>query len=141
MKTFDIWTLVDYLPTRMPLERDTIQTILGAVLRETDSNEFTAFFEGGPVLLKNDVEIESIDLRVNRGRASRRLLVLKFAGKCVTKAEVFGRNQGLELTDHPRGRSLDEETSWSVKQSWGQLSFGFSERNPDCLRTVVFKTD
>lgn len=141
MKTFDIWTLVDYLPTKMPLERDKLQTILGAVLRETESNQFTDFFEGGPVLLKDGVEIESIDLRVNKEQATRRLLVFRLAGKCVPKAEVFGRNHKLELTDQPRGRSLDEEASWSVKQAWGKLSFGFAERNPDCLRTVVFNTD
>lgn len=140
MKTVDLWTLVDDLPTKMPLERDTLQTLLGVVLREKGSNAYTDMYEGGPVHLKGEVEIESIDLRVSKDKANSRLMVLKLAGNCVRKADVLGRHHHLAITDPPRGRSLDEETSYSVERPWGKLSFGFAERSPDCLRSVVFDT-
>ena len=134
MKTFDLWTLVDQLPTKMPLERDKLQTLLGVVLRENGSNAYTDMYEGGPVHLTGEVEIESIDLRVSKHKVNSRLLVLKLAGNCVHKADVLGRDHALVITDHPRGRSLDEETNYSVEKPWGKLSFGFAERSPDCLR-------
>lgn len=140
MKTFDLWTLVDDLPTRMPLKRDKLQTLLGVALREKESNAYTDMYEGGPVYLKGEVEIESIDLRVSKDQANSRLMVLNLAGSCVRKADVLGRNPDLAITDHPRGRSLDEKTSYSLEKSWGKLSFGFAERSPDCLRSVVFDT-
>lgn len=90
--------------------------------------------------LKGEVEIESIELRVGKDKANSRLMVLKLAGNCIRKADVLGRNDDLAMTDHPRGRSLDEETSYSVEKPWGKLSFGFAERSPDCLRSVVFDT-
>lgn len=140
MNTVDLWTLVDDLPTKVPLERDTLQTHLGVVLREKGSNAYTDMYEGGPVHLKGEVEIESIDLRVSKDKANSRLMVLKLAGNCVRKTDVLGRHHDLAITDHPRGRSLDEETSYSVEKPWGKLSFGFAERSPDCLRSVVFHT-
>lgn len=141
MKTLDIWALVDYLPTKLPFDRDKIYAITGEVLREAESNQFAQFFKGGPVLLKDGVEIESIDLRVNKEQSTRRLLILRLAGNCVPRDKVFGRNHKLELSDPPRGRSLGEEANWSMKQPWGTLSFGFAERNPDCLRSVLFSTE
>lgn len=110
------------------------------MLREKGSNAYNDMYEGGPVHLKGEVEIESIDLRVSKDKANSRMMVLKLAGNCVRKADVLGRNHDLAITDHPRGRSLDEETSYSVEKPWGKLSFGFAERSPDCLRSVVFAT-
>jgi hypothetical protein len=41
------------------------------------------------------------------------------------------------MTQSPRGRSWDEETSYSVFMPWGKLSFGFMESNPNCLSSIV----
>jgi hypothetical protein len=138
MKRIDLWTLIDYLPTRMPLDREKLQSALGVVLNLTDSNDYTDFFEGGPVHLLEDVDVEKLELRVNKQNPLQRLLILSLSGRCVERPALLSRYKDLQLTGHPRGRSPDEETSWSKQHAWGKLSFGFPERNPNCLRTVVF---
>lgn len=47
MQTFDLWTLVDHLPTKMPLDQDKLQTLLGVVLHEKGSNAYNDMYEGG----------------------------------------------------------------------------------------------
>jgi hypothetical protein len=64
-------------------------------------------------------------------------VVLSVGGECVTLAGVRARYPGAVVSQAPRGRSLDEETSHSVGLEWGELSFGFSERNPRCLSSVT----
>jgi hypothetical protein len=58
-------------------------------------------------------------------------------GECISLDTVRSRYGNLKITDFPRGRSLDEATSYSTFPAWGKLSFGFTERNPDCLAYVV----
>jgi hypothetical protein len=66
------------------------------------------------------------------------LLILKLTGPCLNQAQAQNRYGPLKLTDVPRGKSLDEETSFARTYPWGTLSFGFPERNRDCAATVVY---
>jgi hypothetical protein len=138
MKTLDLWTVIDYLPTRVPFATDKIESALNVVLTRDSENEYFTFYKATDLALSHGVVIENIDLRIKKEQPHPGFLVLTLSGACVPKAEVFSRYENLELTGYPRGRSLDEEASYSRMESWGKLSFGFSERARDCLRTVVF---
>lgn len=52
--------------------------------------------------------------------------------------DVSEKFEGIKITAAPSGRSLDEEAEFSRKESWGTLAFGFNERNPDKLRSIIF---
>ena len=65
--------------------------------------------------------------------------VLELGGPCVPLEEVRGHYGDLQITDTPHGHSLDEKTSYTAYLPWGELSFGFAERNPDCLASIVFE--
>ncbi|KQW03099.1 hypothetical protein [Rhizobacter sp. Root1221] len=138
MKTLDLWTVIDYLPTRLPFATDKIESALNVVLARDSENEYFTFYKGTDLALSHDVVIETLDLRIKKEQPHPGFLVLTLSGACVPKSAVFGRYENLQLTDYPRGRSLDEEASYTRVESWGKLSFGFAERARDCLRTVVF---
>lgn len=142
MKQIDFWKFVDYMPTRLPLkEKAQAEKLFNTVLVRTEtSNEYSDHFRGGPVHLADGVEIVSVDLRINKAHPGQSLLVLTMGGKCIDRSVVLERQQGMRITNVPRGRSLDEETSWSQMLAWGKLSFGFTERQPDCLKSLVFAT-
>jgi hypothetical protein len=69
------------------------------------------------------------------------LLILRVdnrAKRCIDRAATLQRYGPLQLSQSPRGGSLDEETSFTRAELWGKISFGFAERKPDCLSSVVF---
>ena len=138
MKTLDLWTVIDYLPTRLPFATDKIESALNVVLTRNSENAYFTFYAATDLALSQGVVIENIDLRIKKEQPHPGFLVLTLSGTCVPKSEVLGRYEGLELTGVPRGRSPDEEASYSRVERWGRLSFGFAEHTPGCLRTVVF---
>lgn len=101
-------------------------------------NPWTDGFFAGPVRLADGVTIDEAFLRLNKQEPRTRWgLVLRIGGACVPRTDVIRRHEGLEITGTPRGGSLDEETAWSRSEPWGRLSFGFAERDPDCLSSVL----
>ncbi|ALV06032.1 hypothetical protein [Roseateles depolymerans] len=141
MNPLDLWTLVDDLPTRTPFDKEKIEQALRIVLIQDEelTNEYFTALKGGPVSLAREVDIEAVSLRVSVKEPTEKwLLNLTVAGKCVARSDVLARYPRLEVTNAPRGRSPNEETSYSRKELWGKLSFGFAQRNPDCLSSVLF---
>ncbi len=141
MKQLDLWTLVDDLPTRTPFDKEKIEQALRIVLIQDEeiTNEYFTALKGGPVHLAQEVEIEAVSFRVSAKEPTEKwLLNLTAAGKCVARSDILARYPRLEITSAPRGRSLDEQTYYSSKESWGKVSFGFAERNPECLSSVLF---
>lgn len=142
MKSPDVWTLIDTLPAQLPFTAQKIEAALSVTLGHDDKSEsvnpYFSFHTAGGIALAEGVVIEKLDLRLRKESPHPGFLVLTLAGTCVTKAEVMRRYSGLNLTDYPRGRSLDEEAHFSRSEPWGTLSFGFAERARDCLRSVVF---
>lgn len=55
-----------------------------------------------------------------------------------TREEVLTQFPGLKLIAAPTGRSLEEEAEYGRSEPWGTLAFGFPEKAPDCLRTIIF---
>jgi hypothetical protein len=44
----------------------------------------------------------------------------------------------LDPSTFPRGQSWDEKRHYRMKRPWGQISFGFKERRPNCLASITF---
>ena len=141
MKTNEmtLWNVVDALAMQVPFAREKVELLLSTKLRQVDQNPYTVFYAGGTVPLANDVLISAIDLRLGRELGDNYgFMSIGLSGKCVLIDDVRDQYGLLEITETPRGRSPDEKTYHTVKQDWGELSFGFSERNPDCLSVIVF---
>lgn len=134
-----LWAWLPSLIAQAPFDVPTLASVLQVqVLQREIHSGWTGGFSDGPVLLAHGVTIEEAFLRVSqRDPANAWALVLTMGGPCVPRAEVLRRHDGLEITGHPRGGSLDEATTWSRSEPWGRLAFGFAERRPDCLSSIL----
>lgn len=141
-----LWQLIQRLPESLPFDKDKVEQATGMALRrrEAQTNEYFWFYESAaPLLLQEAVALRTVDLRVRRDPDAGHpgFLVLQLdtaAGRCVTLAEVKDRFGALQITDAPRGRSLEDVTSHTANRPWGRLSFSFKEERPDCLASVAF---
>lgn len=134
----DLWALHPLLVAQAPLDAAKLASVLQAPVAEREIHSgWTGGFSNGPVLLAGGVTVEEAFLRVGqRDPANAWALVLTMGGSCVPRAEVLRRYERLEITGMPRG-GPNEETSWSRREPWGKLAFGFAERRPDCLSSVL----
>jgi len=140
MKTNEmtLWRVVEALVMQIPFTQEKVELSLSTKLRRVDQNPYTVFFAGGGVSLADDVLISTIDLRLGREVGdSYGFMAIGLSGACVSIEDVRVHYGPLEITETPRGRSPDEKTYHTAKQAWGELSFGFSERNPNCLALIV----
>ncbi|OJB58613.1 hypothetical protein BGV62_30950 [Burkholderia ubonensis] len=135
-----LWQAIDALAQQVPFSKTKVEHALSTRLTETDEegNDVFQFFKSTPVTLTDGVVIKNVDLRVKRQGAHPGFMVLELGGQCVGLDAVRGRYDHLEIVDVPRGRSLDESTTHAEKLPWGELAFGFLERNPGCLAFVAF---
>jgi hypothetical protein len=135
-----LWQAIEALAAQLPFSIQGVGRTLRTTLSDTHAEgaEVFRFFEGTPVRLADGTELSRIDLRIKREGAHPGFLVLDLQGRCVPMTEVRQHYAALDLTDVPRGRSLDESTSYTAALGWGRLSFGFAQRNPDCLAHVAF---
>ncbi|NHZ83220.1 hypothetical protein F2P44_28685 [Massilia sp. CCM 8695] len=135
-----LWEAVVALAVRVPFARAHVERVLGATLRATGrgGNELFYLYESTPVPLAGGVVIANVDLRIAREGSHPGFMVLDIGGSCVSLADVRRQYGTLRLTGYPRGRSFHETTSHTSQRSWGTLSFGFAERNPDCLSSIAF---
>jgi hypothetical protein len=137
-----LWQVVAVLTEQPQYTKAKIEGLLPVTLVETNNaggNEIFQFFKSDPVLLNDGSVILNIDLRIKRQGSHPGFLVLELGGTCVPLEEVRGHYGDLQITDTPHGHSLDEKTSYTAYLPWGELSFGFAERNPDCLASIVFE--
>jgi hypothetical protein len=135
-----LWQLIDSVSQQTPFSAVKIEKLFSTQLSEYDnpSNDVFRFYKGGRTTLANGVVISNVDLRIKRQGPHPGFLVLELQGTCVGVEEVRKHYSGLEITDTPRGKSLDDVTSHTTIQAWGELSFSFKERKPECLSSIVF---
>ena len=136
-KQMTLWEAIDELVRQIPFSKLKVETVLATRLEEVRRNAYTTFFEGGPVTLAAAQRIDKVDLRLGSDAGDAGFLVLSIEGACLGLAQVRAHHGDLKVTGAPRGRSLEEATTHSVQLPWGKLSFGFKERNPECLASVV----
>ncbi|MEF3062924.1 hypothetical protein V4C85_24170 [Ralstonia solanacearum] len=135
-----VWQAIDALTQQIPFSKTKIENLLSTQLIETDEggNDVFQFFKSNPIKLSDGVVIEDVDLRIKRTGPHPGFLVLSVGGSCIGIDTVRTHYSDLRITDTPRGHSLDEVTSHSASLPWGELSFSFKERNPNCLSSVAF---
>ena len=139
-----IWQAIDALARQIPFTKDKIEKVLGIALQTESNDKFVippkSFhpYVGERIQLDGGVVIEDVDFRISHRRNDPGFLVIHVAGACIGLASVRSNYRDLTITGHPRGRSLDEATAYSSSLGWGRLSFGFRERNPDCVASVSF---
>ena len=135
-----LWQVVDALPRLIPFTKAGVEKLFSVHLAETDytGNDVFQFYKSNPVQLPDGVVISNIDLRIRRKVGHPGFLSLSLESACVNLDQVRRRFGPLEITEIPRGHSLNEKTYHTARLPWGELSFGFAERNPDCLASIVF---
>jgi hypothetical protein len=142
MKSSDktLWQILDELSHQLPFSKKRIETVLSTQLSESDKrgNDIFLFYMSPPVNLADGIVISNVDLRLKREGSHPGFLVLEIEGAHITGAQVRKHYDHLKITDFPRGRSPEEATVYSQDLPWGRLSFGFKERNRDCLASVSF---
>jgi len=134
-----LWEIIDALSRQLPFTKEKIERTLSINLNEPIyyGKDASRFFTSENLGLKNNVVVSKIDFRTKPDGAGPGFLVLNFEGACIGIAEIRHHYKTLEITASPRGNSLDEATNFSTIQHWGELSFGFKERRPECLAYVV----
>lgn len=134
-----LWQAITHLSQQIPFSKESVEEVLATRLVRCveQGNEFFWFYEGNDIALAGG-GVLNVDLRIKREGEHPGFLVINLSGTCNKLAEVRSHYDELQITDTPRGHSLDEVTSYTAILSWGKLSFGFKERQPDCLSSVAF---
>lgn len=138
-----LWTLVGKIAKDIPFNKDRIEHLLNVKLAiKEQSSEYYTFWDGESKMSVNAVRIKSAFLRLNNKLGgTNEMLLLNLEGKCIAKAEILQHYPNITLFEMPRGRSLDEVTTYVTgDMGWGDISFSFAERNPACLSRVGFHT-
>lgn len=136
-----VWQLIEDIQAA-PFTLAGIEKILGQTLVEQmqKSNEYFQFFAGQELALAGNSSIVKIDLRLPRDTNDRSgLLVLNLDGECISLQQVKRQFPDLALTDMPRGDSPEQATTFTASNAWGEVSFGFQQKKPDCLGYLVFE--
>ncbi len=134
-----LWQAIDALAMQIPFSKAKVETALDTRMSEVRRNAYTVFLQNEhPVMLAGDGRIAQVDLRLGMEQGDPGFMVLNLDGGCIGLDAVRARYRELKITDTPRGHSLDEVTSHSASLPWGELSFSFKERNPNCLASVAF---
>ena len=137
----NIWQAIEALVQQIPFSKQKVEAALSTVLteKEDDFNKLFLFYKSAPIQLTEGLVISGVDLRIKREGGHPGFLVLAVEGACITPAQLREHYKELQITQVPRGRSLEEETTFTQTLPWGKLSFGFKERNRDCLASIVFE--
>lgn len=140
-KQMTLWQVIDLLAQQMPLTPSKIETLLGVALSEEERGQAFIHFVGTGVALNAGLDISELNLLIPPSLKfdEKSAFAFEIQGGCISLDEIRERYENLEVTQHPRGRSLEETTVYSKKTAWGVLSFAFKESRPDCLFRVSFR--
>lgn len=144
INSIKFWQFINNVKLQLPYGLEQVTHLFNGPFFSQAENDTFITYENKGLIHVGEVNIESIEARVFRkNNKVPFLLSFQVGGTCITLAELKQNYSDLTLTDVPRGRSLEEETSYStVKYSNNvKLSFGFAEKNPDCINSVVFSID
>jgi hypothetical protein len=139
--TQNLWQTISVLEAQMPMTKTKVEDILDIELKEIERNEyFLQFGANGPVLA-DGLSVTNVHLTLHPSMEfdDSSALAIEVNSACVTLNQVRQVFSNLEVSQSPRGHSLQETTVWSTKREWGTLSFAFREDRPDCLFRVSFR--
>jgi hypothetical protein len=131
--------LVDKFRKAQPMNEAAVEAVIGKRLVQTSSNASFAMFEAKNIAVGGH-KLTLVDYRmpISASATAGPLLHLVVAGPCLKKRDVQAKYGPLSVTNTPTGRSTNEELALSRPEAWGMISFGFAERNPDCLSSITF---
>jgi hypothetical protein len=137
-----LWETIAALERQMPISKEAVEAIFQVPLVEIDRSEYfvtLATKQAVAVLDGLTITAVSMMLRPTMQFDEKSGLSLELSGQCVSLNIVRKQYGELELTQPPRGRSLEETATWSTGRPWGVLSFGFRQDRPDCLFRVTLR--
>ena len=135
----DIFDLISELQSSLPLAKEKVERAIGTTLKTAGENEYFVFLEGPGNRLADGSEVDDIDLRLSKSNPAKALLTFQVKRRCISPAMVQAHYGNLQVADVPRGRSKDEETTFTTTHRQVRLGFGFKEARPECLSTVVLE--
>lgn len=136
-KNITIWKIIDLISQQTPFTKEKIENATGGFLSNKTEDGPVTSFTGDNVPLADDIFIQKVELRQNSNRPGSGLVLLDVSGRCISVEQLKTKYKMLEITEFPRGRSLDETTTYTSHFPWGAISFGFKEKNPECLSWIV----
>jgi hypothetical protein len=132
-----LWQMIEQITQQIPFSQVKIETALKTRLHEDQRNEATAFLKGQNVDLAYGMRVSAVELRIPLKNTFKALIVLDIDGACITTDQLRERYGELIITESPHHGYPDEATAHTSHQRWGDLSFGFKERNRECLAYIV----
>lgn len=140
VKQMSLWELVAALEQQMPVTISRVEGVTGSKFALVKEGPAYVTLEAPGVQLRDGLSVTQLRmmLRPSLQFEDNSGMSLELDGQCITLPQVRERFGELQLIQAPRGRSLDETGVWAVARPWGQLSFAFQERRPDCLFRVSF---
>ena len=145
MSVISLMSFVQEIKTKLPEGISFLTPPFHSSFIKVGGNKSFSIYKSEDFKLGNEMGIERVEARVFKKNdlGVPFLLTFKISGECIKLNELKLHYPELTATNIPRGDSLDEETSYSTSKSESHLKlvFGFSERNPNCLRSIVFNMD
>jgi len=134
--------LVQKLDAANPWTVERVESVFDSKLALIRSNDVFMVYTAGPFHYEEGLVIEEVHLRLKADSNEMIRLIVRLSDD----ASCFAFDRIKKTYPHtqigplagPRGQSLDEETHYWTKRLWGHISFGFKERRPSCLSSVVF---
>lgn len=136
-KDITIWKMIDLISQQVPFTKEKLESVTRRFLSKKTGDGPVISFTGHNVPLADDIFIQKIELRQNPNHPRSGLVVIDVSGRCISVDQLKTNYEKLEITEFPRGKSLDETTTYTSRFVWGAISFGFKEKNPECLSWIV----
>jgi len=134
--------LVQKLENANPWTVEAVEKILGTKLSVTYSSKHILSYESGQLDYDEGLLLVKTELRLNKGTNEMTRLIVNLSddASCFMLDRIKRAYPDIQLDPYgpPRGKSLDEETGFWAKRPWGHISFGFKERRPNCLSSIIF---
>ncbi|MGK9176042.1 hypothetical protein KXR87_22995 [Yokenella regensburgei] len=143
IKSNDVWDFITDI--KAPIRNLTIHNVntFPVALRLVKQNEYTQFYQAATVELKDGSTVADIDVRLSKDRSGQGpFLSFIWFGHCISLDTVKKHYPELQITDVPRGRSVNEVTSHTTPadKQGQEITFSFTESQPDCLHSVVISS-
>jgi hypothetical protein len=134
--------LVQKLDTADPWPVEKVEEVLGTKFVVTKQSSITTYYRSGQIIFEEGLIIEQVSFRVDIDTKEMFRLILDISdnASCFTRERLKKTYPDLQLnlSNPPRGDSLNEETSYNTKRPWGRIAFGFKLKRPDCLSGIIF---
>jgi len=134
--------LVQMLEAAAPWTIKRVESVFASASSLARSNNAIAIHTMGPFCYEEKLIIEEVHLRVrtNTNKMSRLIISLsEDAGRFTfDRIKSAWPDIRIDPSTYPRGQSWDEKRHYQTNRPWGRLSFGFKERQPDCLASITF---